>query len=85
LANVGLSLSTRVSHAVRFSRQSSAEGGSMIRLGRRHGAARAATSAASEDGPLPPQLPAALWREIVLYLEFWQLVAEGASTGGPGG
>lgn len=58
----------------------------MIRLGRRRAAfAAIATCEACDDGPLPPRLPDRVWREIVLYLEFWQLAADDTSTGGGGG
>jgi hypothetical protein len=57
----------------------------MIRVGRRRAAdAAVAAYQAPDAGPLPPQLPDQVWREIVLYLEFWQLVAESAARGGTG-
>jgi len=58
----------------------------MIRLGRRRVTfAALTTDGAVEHGPLPPQLPNEIWREIVLYLEFWQLVADASSSGGRAG
>ena len=54
----------------------------MIRIGRRRAALLVGeTHEPLEDGPLPHELPDQIWREITLYLEFWQLVLEGGVSG----
>ena len=55
----------------------------MIGIRRRRDApAGAETGESLQDGPLPVELPDQIWREITLYLEFWQLVLDGRIAGG---
>jgi hypothetical protein len=55
----------------------------MIGVRRRRAALAAAeTHEPREDGPLPHELPDQIWREITLYLEFWQLVLDGRTAAG---